>query len=157
MHSRRATDDVVDAFGTAFRRTYVLHWYAGSARALRRAVANGAYVSVSPAMARSDRAVALVAEVRRERVLTETDGPIVKVGRAPAEPGDVAQAGAGHARLWDSLTEETRDRVRQWFGSSPPPARGRRPGSHARVTAPANLLPAPALQCHAPPRTSLPA
>lgn len=117
VHSRRAADDVVDAFGMAFRGTYVLHWYSGSARALRRAVANGGYVSVNPAMARSERAMALVAEVPRERVLTETDGPFVEVGPTPAEPGDVAHAIVGLARLWRVSTDEARATVYANFGA----------------------------------------
>jgi TatD DNase family protein len=44
VHSRRAADDVVDAFGERFRGKYILHWYSGGVRTLRRAVGNGAYI-----------------------------------------------------------------------------------------------------------------
>jgi TatD DNase family protein len=59
VHSRRAAEDVVDLFGV-FRGTYILHWYLGSVRALQRALSNGAYVSVNPAMLRSERSMASV-------------------------------------------------------------------------------------------------
>lgn len=99
VHSRRAADDVIDMFGV-FPGTYILHWYSGSARALRRALANGAYVSVNPAMVRSERALALLHEVRKDRVLTESDGPFVVVDGRPARPLDVEISVQGLATLW---------------------------------------------------------
>lgn len=112
VHSRRAAEDVVDAFGQRFRGHYILHWYSGGVRALRRALANGAYISVNPAMARSKRGRALIAEVPRDRVLTETDGPFVTVGppavAVPAVPGDVLRVLSEIAGLWSVSPAEAR-------------------------------------------------
>ncbi|MBK8059523.1 MAG: TatD family hydrolase [Gemmatimonadetes bacterium] len=108
VHSRRAAEDVVDAFGKTFRGTYILHWYSGGVRTLRRALYNGAYVSVNPAMVRSDRAMALLAEVPQERVLTETDGPFVQVAGEVAEPRHVEHAVTGLATLWRMSPAEAR-------------------------------------------------
>lgn len=112
VHSRRASDDVVDAFGERFRGRYILHWYSGGVRALRRALANGAYVSVNPAMVRSRRGCSLIAEVPRNRILTESDGPFVTVGPSPAAtpatPTDVGRTVADLARLWSISVEEAR-------------------------------------------------
>jgi TatD DNase family protein len=99
VHSRRAAEDVVDMFG-AFAGTYILHWYSGSARALDRALANGAYVSVNPMMLLSQRSLAVIKRVPKERMLTETDGPFVKVDKRPAEPPDVRRSIGGLATLW---------------------------------------------------------
>ncbi len=107
VHSRRAADDVVDVFG-AFRGIYILHWYSGSLRALRRALSNGAYVSVNPAMVRSERSMALMAHVPKERVLTETDGPFVLVEDRPARPEDVGLAICGLGDLWGVNAEVAR-------------------------------------------------
>lgn len=121
VHSRRAPDDVVDAFGAGFRGTYILHWYSGGVRALRRALANGAYISVNPAMMRSDRGRALVAEVPRERVLTETDGPFVTMGPAAvptaAVPADVRGVVEALGALWGIDPIEARDIVYRNFAS----------------------------------------
>ena len=112
VHSRRAADDVVDAFGERFRGTYILHWYSGSVRSLRRAVAQGAFFSVNPAMVQSERGRALIAEVPRNRVLTETDGPFVSVGSATgkvaATPSDVRSVVEELGRLWGVGTDEAR-------------------------------------------------
>jgi TatD DNase family protein len=119
VHSRRAADDVVDAFGSRFRGTYILHWYSGGVGALRRALANGAYISVNPAMVRSRRGRTLIAEVPRERVLTETDGPFVSVeasgGTAPAKPVDVAGVVEALGRLWSVDLEEARTLIYRNF------------------------------------------
>lgn len=121
VHSRGAADDVVDAFGAEFRGTYILHWYSGGVRALRRAVANGAYISVNPAMMRSDRGRVLVAEVPRNRVTTETDGPFVSVGTASAPiaatPQDVRDVVDELGKLWNVAPDEARDIVYRNFSS----------------------------------------
>lgn len=121
VHSRRAADDVVDAFGAGFRGTYILHWYSGGVRALRRALSNGAFISVNPAMMRSDRGRALVAEVPRARVLTETDGPFVTMGSAAvptaATPADVRGVVVELGLLWGVDPAEARDIVYGNFAS----------------------------------------
>jgi TatD DNase family protein len=111
VHSRRAADDVVDAFGERFNGHYVLHWYSGSARTLRRAIANGAYVSVNPAMARSERGRSLIADVPRLRILSETDGPFVTVGTKPAVPADVESVLMMLAEMWAVDLAEARRTV----------------------------------------------
>jgi TatD DNase family protein len=117
VHSRRAADDVVDAFGERFRGAYILHWYSGGVGALRRAVRHGAYVSVNPAMVRSERGRALIAEVPRERILTETDGPFVTVGGSAAVPADVAGVVEALGRLWGTDRHEAAGVVYQNFSS----------------------------------------
>jgi TatD DNase family protein len=108
VHSRRAADDVVSAFGENFRGTYVLHWYSGGIKTLRRAVTNGAYVSFNTAMLGSKRAQAIIAEVPIERVLTETDGPFVSVDDRAAEPGDVSAVVRGLASVWGVGEDDAR-------------------------------------------------
>lgn len=107
VHSRRAADDVIDVFG-AFKGTYILHWYSDSWRSLQRALANGAYVSINPAMLRSERSLSLLRKIPQERVLTETDGPFVSVGGKPAQPHDVTIAVVGLASLWGRDIADTR-------------------------------------------------
>lgn len=114
VHSRRAAEDLVDVF-QGFRGTYILHWYTGSLRTLSRALSNGAYVSVNPAMVRSERTMALIAKVPQERVLTETDGPFVSVGNRPATPSDVVLALRGLSSLWNVEADVARDIVHQNF------------------------------------------
>lgn len=118
VHSRRAAPDVVDAFGPSFRGTWILHWYSGSRRTLERALSYGAYLSVNPAMARSDKGRALLAAVPPERVLTETDGPFVKLDDGgPARPADAAIVVAGLAALWGITPDAAQRRVYDTFAA----------------------------------------
>lgn len=100
IHSRRAADDVVDVIGEGFRGTPILHWYSGSARTLNRAMRAGCYISVNPAMVRSHRAIKMVANVPRERVLTESDGPFVRVDGRAATPLDMDLVCESLAKVW---------------------------------------------------------
>jgi TatD DNase family protein len=117
VHSRRAAEDVVDAFGSTFQGTWILHWYSGSAKTLRRAVSQGAFFSVNPAMLVSESARRRIREIPMERLLTETDGPFVSVGDRGAEPPDVLQVLDGLAHLHDMETQEIRALVFSNFRS----------------------------------------
>lgn len=116
LHSRRAAEDVVDAVGPAFRGTWILHWYSGSRRTLERALGYGAYVSVNPAMVRSEKGRALLSAVPLERVLTETDGPFVEAHPgARARPADVRLAVEGLAALWGHGADVAAHRIYATF------------------------------------------
>lgn len=89
IHSRCASADVISAIGPGFPGKVILHWFAGSKRELEQAISYGYHFSINPAMARSKRGASLVAAVPPDRLLTESDGPYVKVNRRQARPHDV--------------------------------------------------------------------
>jgi TatD DNase family protein len=101
VHSRRAADEVVDLVGKAYPGTVVLHWFSGSTRVLERALEYGLLFSVNPAMLASEKGRRLVTEMPLDRLLTETDGPFVRVGDDVARPHDVAGVISGLAELRD--------------------------------------------------------
>ena len=105
IHSRRAAEDVVEIIGTSFRGIAILHWYSGSIRILKKAVSNGCYFSINPAMIRSKRFEQLLAAIPQDRILTETDGPFVKLGKNPAKPWDTEEVINKLAVLWQLPTE----------------------------------------------------
>lgn len=112
IHSRRAAPAVLDrlvAFPGA--GTPILHWFSGSKRDLQRAIALGCWFSVGPAMLVSDKARALVRDMPRDRVLTETDGPFAQIGGGSAKPWDAGGATTQLAELWGDMTEEETDRL----------------------------------------------
>jgi len=106
VHSRRAAVDVLACVGSAFPGTVILHWFSGALRDLRAGLNAGCYFSVNPAMLRSDRGRALVREIPRTRVLTETDGPFVEVEGRRATPPDVIHAVNGLAEIWNTEPAE---------------------------------------------------
>lgn len=108
VHSRRASADVIAMVGNRFSGTVILHWFSGPLKDLRNAAQSGMYFSVNPAMARSQSGQRLVAEMPRDRVLTETDGPFVKAGSRPARPPDVAGVVDWLATSWKVAPDEAR-------------------------------------------------
>ncbi|MGY4310890.1 Qat anti-phage system TatD family nuclease QatD [Bradyrhizobium sp. JR3.5] len=94
VHSRRAANDVVELIEkhtTPDRVLCILHWYAGSATAMRRAAAAGCYFSVNANMLDSDRSASLIGAMPSERILTETDAPFGLTDTRPSMPWDVLQ------------------------------------------------------------------
>lgn len=113
IHSRRASGAVLDhleAFPGA--GTPVLHWYSGSVRDLDRAISQGCWFSVGPAMMASEKGRALVTRMPLDRILTESDGPFAKVNGRTLMPWDVATAIESLAKAWSLSFEEAERRLR---------------------------------------------
>lgn len=112
IHSRRAASAVLDRLeAVPGAGTPILHWFSGGKRDLQRAIALGCWFSVGPAMLVSEKARALVRDMPRDRVLTETDGPFARIKGERAKPWDAGGATAQLAALWADVTEEEVDRL----------------------------------------------
>ena len=111
LHSRGAEETVLDILDEFQVKMAVFHWYSGPLTVLDRAIAAGFYFSVNPAMIRSDKGQRILGRIPRDRVMTETDGPYVKLGSRPAEPRDVAEVIAFLARVWGLSVEDASARV----------------------------------------------
>ncbi|NOK20042.1 Qat anti-phage system TatD family nuclease QatD [Corallococcus carmarthensis] len=99
IHSRRSASDVISAVGPNYPGRVILHWFSGTRSELRRAISCGFYFSANLAMASSKSGAAIISEIPRDRLLTESDGPFVKVSGEPATPlgsNHVLEAVAGH-------------------------------------------------------------
>jgi TatD DNase family protein len=107
VHSRRAASDVISAIGDNFRCRVILHWFSGSRKELDRAVSYGFYFSVGPAMMTSGTGKTLVANIPRHKLLTETDGPFVKLAGVAADPTGIPEVLSALASLWRVDYEET--------------------------------------------------
>jgi len=115
IHSRRAADEVVAMLGADFPGTTILHWFSGSSKTLAKAVAQGCFFSINPAMLESAGGRRIIAELPRGRILTETDGPFVTVAGRSAQPRDVGRVIAGLAQLWEMEREAVADLVWSTF------------------------------------------
>jgi TatD DNase family protein len=115
LHSRRAESTVLDILEEEGRAPVVFHWYSGSLADLKRALDLGHFFSVNPAMFDSPNGRKIVASLPPERVLTESDGPFVKVRGRAAVPADVAFAEEGLASLWRLERREVSAKIRQNF------------------------------------------
>lgn len=122
VHSRRASRDVLDAIGTDYPGSVILHWFSGPLRDISVAAARGFYFSVNPAMIRSSNGQRIIASIPQDRLLTETDGPFTTIHERACEPGDVQEVVDFIAHQWDTDVLEMRakveDNFRRVFGIS---------------------------------------
>lgn len=96
-------------------RPVVFHWYSGPLSVLDEAIASGHYFSINPAMLKSDSGLKILKRIPRQRLLTETDGPYVKVARRMACPWDIAAVEASLSQIWSISAEEVRQTVWHTF------------------------------------------
>lgn len=115
LHSRRAEAQVLELLDEARCAPAVFHWYSGPMKTLNAAVDAGHYFSINPAMTLSPNGQKIVVALPPERVLTETDGPFVKVGSRVAVPGDVRVVEEYLAKVWNISHSEARAQVKANF------------------------------------------
>lgn len=106
LHSRRAERVMLDMLKHAKRSPVVFHWYSGPLGVLDAALQEGHYFSLNPAMIRSENGQKIAAHLLPNRVLTETDGPFVKIGSRSAIPQDVHKVEIYLAKLWRKEPQE---------------------------------------------------
>lgn len=112
IHSRCAATAVLDALEEhPHAGTPILHWFSGNKRELVRAVRIGCWFSVGPGMLAGNKGRELAALMPKERVLTETDGPFVKINAVPASPWDTENAAAALASIWSITPDEAREQL----------------------------------------------
>ncbi|MCX7911961.1 MAG: TatD family hydrolase [Dehalococcoidales bacterium] len=103
IHSRYAWRDACDLVREAGIRKAVFHWFTGTSSVLRDIVAEGFYLSVTPAVTYHEEHRRVVKEVPLSRLLLETDTPVV-YGRGTADefratPADVLRSLKGAAAV----------------------------------------------------------
>lgn len=115
LHSRQAESTVLDILEEERRSPVVFHWYSGPLHVLHRAVNKGHFFSVNPAMVKSPKGRKIIDAIPPGRVLTESDGPFVKVGDRSALPSDVVLVEQYLADVWRTKALEVRTKIRENF------------------------------------------
>ncbi len=103
--------DVIDMVGEGFPGAAVLHWFSGSLKDLERARGCRFLFSINPAMIRSAKGRTIVGRLARREILTESDGPFVKIGPRSATPEDVMLVVEFLANLWCCSADEVRRQI----------------------------------------------
>ena len=103
IHSRYAWRDALDAVLEARLGKAVFHWYSGTSSVLRDIITQGYYISVTPAVEYHEEHRRAIKEVPLERMLLETDCPVVYARGRESEftssPADVLRSLRGAAAL----------------------------------------------------------
>lgn len=126
VHSRGAERDTVQLLTDAGANA-ILHWYSGAFRHAEAALQAGFYFSINAAMMRAKKGLKLLASLPRDRVVTETDGPYVKIGRRPSAPADVPRIVADLAGVWSCTAEEAQQQI--WTNMSEIHAKTKQPAT----------------------------
>jgi len=112
IHSVRAARTVLDmleAYLPQSRGRAVLHWFTGTKADAERAVELGTYFSVNLEMLRSERHRPIVSSLPLDRLLTETDGPFIKIDGRNIRPADVTRTLDELARARSMASPELSD------------------------------------------------
>jgi TatD DNase family protein len=115
LHSRGSESAILELLEEYRIKEAVLHWYSGSKTNLERAIEFGSYFSVNPAMVVSQKGQKIIEAVPMERILTETDGPYLKVNAKPATPTDVKLILRYLSNIWEMSVEESEVQVEENF------------------------------------------
>jgi TatD DNase family protein len=126
IHSRYAWRDAYDLVKEAQLEKAVFHWYTGTSSVLRDIISQGYYISATPAVEYHEEHRRAVKEVPLERMLLETDAPVVyqrgSENEFTASPADVVRSLRGAAALKGideaELAEVTTANALKLFGIS---------------------------------------
>lgn len=116
VHSRAAEDTVLAMLRDGGAGPVVFHWFSGSKRQLGDILDAGHRISINPAMSATAKWADLIAFVPRSAILTETDGPFVKVGGRPAVPADVERVISWLAETWKIAVTQAAQQVADNLG-----------------------------------------
>ena len=86
IHSIRSAPTVLEMLEKSSVLTEnqaVLHWFTGDASNLRKAVNLGCYFSINSEMLKTERSRNLITQIPIQKLLTETDGPFVRIDERP--------------------------------------------------------------------------
>lgn len=115
LHSRGAEEDVADILYESGITECVFHWFSGAPKTLKTVIERGHFFSINTAMVTTKNGRTLLSLIPRERILTETDGPYIKVAGRPARPCDVRSVLCGIAEVWGSSAEDVEAQVTENF------------------------------------------
>lgn len=110
IHSRASASAVLDELADV-PGIPILHWFTGTKKELRRAIDMGCWFSVGPAMLSTKKGFALTANIPRERVLTESDGPFAKYKGKPLMPWEVEHSFKMLSTNWEVSELESKRQV----------------------------------------------
>lgn len=115
LHSRKAEKALFDLIVENEIKNAVFHWYSGPLTLIDKALNAGYHFSINPAMIRTKKCHRIIERVPPERILTETDGPYVKVKGRPAEPGDVKLIIEYLGDVWNKSFEDAEKKIKLNF------------------------------------------
>lgn len=115
IHSRAAENEVLEVVTGCGIKNAVFHWYTGSLALLDQIAKAGYFFSVNPQMLNSQNGRKILERIPPDSLLTETDGPHVKISKRPAVPSDVVLMEQFYSSHWGVSCKEVQGVVRANF------------------------------------------
>jgi len=116
VHSRRAESAILEILEeTEYEFPVVFHWYSGPVKVLEMAIQKGHFFSVNPSMTLSPNGQKIISRIPPERLLTETDGPFVKIRGRIVEPQDINIVEKYLSSVWSTSESDVRAIIRANF------------------------------------------
>jgi TatD DNase family protein len=126
IHARGAWEVCLGLVLEAQVSKAVFHWFSGPLEILRELLHHGYLISATPAAHYSEKHQSAIREAPLERILLETDSPVLYEGRR-SEPADVVRTCQAVARIKQiqepEVAKVTTENAVQFFGLSMPPSR----------------------------------
>ncbi|MDQ7839156.1 MAG: Qat anti-phage system TatD family nuclease QatD [Thermodesulfobacteriota bacterium] len=111
LHSRSAEGSILEMLEEFGIERAVFHWYTGTMNALEKVVKQGHFFSVNTSMIKSKNGRRIIENIPRERILTESDGPYIKIEGKTIGPVDMKITLKGLAEIWNLPVEAAEKQV----------------------------------------------
>jgi len=115
LHSRRAEPTVLQMLNEYSIKGAIFHWYSGSLSTLKEIVSAGHYFSVNPAMLHSTNGCKIIAKIPQDKLLTETDGPFVKIEDKIVTSQDISLVQKHLCSVWNCTYEAVERQIKENF------------------------------------------
>ncbi|MFK7114669.1 Qat anti-phage system TatD family nuclease QatD [Flavobacterium oreochromis] len=109
LHSRKAEKEVFELLMQYKIKNAIFHWYSGGLNLIKNISDAGYYFSINPAMIKSISGQKLISKMPKENVLTETDGPFIKIGSEPLLPGEVEEVIIYLSKIWNISIDDVQN------------------------------------------------
>ena len=117
IHSRGAEKETLQLLSKTQTKLAIFHWFTGPVAVMKEATEHGYFFSINPAMIRTDKGRALIAQIPRQQLLTETDGPFVQINNTSVEPTDVRLVIEYLTQCWKMSSQETEATIKSNFST----------------------------------------
>ncbi len=111
LHSRKAEKKVLELLKNYKIKNAIFHWYSGNLSILHKIIDEGYYFSINPAMINTQKGRNIITEIPKHLMLTETDGPYVKVENRQVEPKDIIYVLDYLSKLWCCDIKEVEQQI----------------------------------------------
>lgn len=89
LHSRGAEETVFNYLSEYNIKNAIFHWYSGPVNLISEITKEGFMFSINPAMIRSNSGKKIIEKIPLQNILTESDGPFIRIRDRVIKPSDI--------------------------------------------------------------------